>query len=436
MSQQSTFWQLGLAVILIIGGLLACGPQTSQEAEIRIGLIIPLSGDLAPIIGQPTVDAARLTVQMVNDAGGLDVGGRKQKVVLIIEDNRDRPDGAVAAARKLIALENVVAIVGPRLSRNAIPAAKVAEESHIPMISPTSTNPETTAGKQYVFRASFIDPFQGRVMANFAIEEFGAQKAAVLYDVASDYNKGLPETFKQVFEEANGQVVAFETYTTGEQDFSRQLARIQDGEPEVLFLPNYPNEVPLQAQQARQMGIKAIIIGGDAWDAELFSRYSELDEAFFSTHWHPDMADKQAQAFIETYRQTYKREPNEKEALTFDAFGLIFQAIQNQRQADPESIRNGLYNLEQYRGITGIIEYEDSGDPVKSAAILLIKEGQSIMGWGYYEVLDKKPDGPTGQLLSTTIAGHCGLDWIYCLHSSQRGSQTISLRPARGCRHA
>ncbi len=380
MSQQSTRRRVALVLILslIIVGLVACSPQPNQEVEIRIGLIIPLSGDLAPVIGQPTVDAAKLAVQMVNDNGGLDVGGHKQKVVLIVEDNQDKPDGAVDAARKLIAQENVVAIVGPRLSRNAIPAANVAEEAHIPLISPTSTHPETTAGKRYVFRTSFVDDFQGQVMARFAAEELGAQKAAVLYDIASDYNKGLAEIFKQVFEESGGQVVAFETYTTDEQDFSRQLARIRDSEPEALFLPNYPNKVPLQAQQARQLGIKATIIGGDAWDAEMFANYPELDGAFFSTHWHPDIANEQAQIFIEAYRQTYNRIPNEKEALTYDAFGLIFQTIHNQGQANPESIRNGLYSLERYQGVTGIIEYKDSGDPVKSAVILQIKEGRTI----------------------------------------------------------
>ena len=229
---------LTLTLILIILGLIACGPQPTQETEIRIGVIAPLSGDIANV-GQSTVEAAELAVQKVNDAGGLDVGGRKQKVVLVIEDNQDKAEVAVSAAQKLINQENVVAIVGPQASRNAIPVSNVAENAHIPMVSPWSTNPETTAGKQYVFRVAFIDPFQGRVMARFAIEEFGAQKAGVLYDVASAYNKGIAEIFKQVFEEAGGQVVAFESYTTGEQDFSRQLENIRDSGAEVLFLPNY-----------------------------------------------------------------------------------------------------------------------------------------------------------------------------------------------------
>lgn len=364
----------GLCLLL---GLAACGPQLRQETEIRIGVVAPLTGDIANV-GQSTLEAAQLVVQGVNDAGGLDVGGRKQKVVLVIKDNQDKAEVAVSAAQSLINQESVVAIVGPQASRNAIPVANVAESAHIPMISPWSTNPETTAGKQYVFRVAFIDPFQGRVMARFAIEELRVHKAAVLYDVASAYNKGIAEIFKQVFEEAGGQVVAFESYTTGEEDFSQQLARIRDNGAEVLFLPNYYNEVPSQAEQARQMGINVPLIGSDTWGGVEPADRQELEGAFFSTHYAPDIANEQAQAFIETYRQVYSRVPDDVAALTYDAFGLLFQAIQSQGQADPESIRNGLSSIERYTGVTGTMEYRGTGDPVKSAVVLQIQEGDFV----------------------------------------------------------
>ncbi len=274
--------------------------------------------------------------------------------------------------------------MGPQISTNAIPVARVAEKTHIPMISPLSTNPKTTAGKQYVFRAVFVDDFQGKVMARFAIEELDAQKAAVLYDVASDYNKGIAEFFKQAFEEAGGQVVAFESYTTGEQDFSRQLTRIRDSEAEVLFLPNYSHEVPLQAQQARQLGLNIAILGSDSWESQVLVEYPELDGAFYSGHWHPDIGNEQAQAFIKAYRQTYGRIPADAAALTYDAFGLLFQAIQNQGQADPESIRNGLAEIKHYLGVTGAMKYQGTGDPVKSVVIMQIKAGEAV----FYKQVD------------------------------------------------
>jgi branched-chain amino acid transport system substrate-binding protein len=242
-----------------------------------------------------------------------------------------------------------------------------------------STNPETTAGKQYVFRVGFVDDFQGRVMARFAREELGAQTTAVLYDVASAYNKGIAELFKQAFEEAGGQVVAFETYTTDNaEDFSQQLARIRESGAKVLFLPNYPQDVALQVQQANQMGVKAAIIGSDSWTPDSFADLPEFEGTFCSRHWHSDIANEQARSFIEAYRQVYDQDPNNTAALTYDAFGLLFQAIQSQGQVDPESIRNGLYNLGPYPGVSGSIEYQDTGDPVKSVVIVQIKDGDVV----------------------------------------------------------
>jgi branched-chain amino acid transport system substrate-binding protein len=298
------------------------------------------------------------------------------EIVLFIEDNEDKEESAVSAAQKLINQSNVVAIIGPQASRNAIPASAIAENARIPMISPWSTNPETTADKTYVFRVAFIDPFQGRVMARFAIEELGARKAAVLYDVASAYNKGIAEIFKQVFEEAGGRVVAFETYTTGEEDFTTQLTAIRDSGAGVLFLPNYYNEVPLQVRQAREVGVEATAIGSDTWGQLAAEDMIEMEGFFFSTHYASDIASDVAQGFINEYKEAYGEIPDDVAALTYDAFGMLFQAIESQDKADPGSIRNGLATISQYEGVTGMMEYKGTGDPVKSAVILQIRNGK------------------------------------------------------------
>lgn len=361
-----------LALALAI--LISCG-EPAEEQTIEIGVIAPITGSI-PIVGQSTINAAQLAVQEVNDAGGLEVGGQKLKVELFIEDNQDRKETAVNAAQKLINQSGVVALIGPQASRNAIPVAAVAEEAHVPMISPWSTNPETTAGKKYVFRAAFIDPFQGRVMARFAIEELKADKAAVLYDVASEYNRGIAEIFRQVYEEAGGKVVAFESYTTGETDFRPQLTAIRDSRAQVLFLPNYYNEVPTQVRQARELGIQAAIIGSDSWGQIEAADLAEMEGMFFSTHYAPDIASPVAQKFIAAYQAAYGQVPDDVAALTYDAFGLLFQAIRSQGKADSESIRNGLASISRYEGVTGAMEYKGSGDPIKSAVILQIKGGK------------------------------------------------------------
>jgi len=363
-----------MLLALALLALVSCG-KPPVEQTIKIGVIAPLTGSI-PAVGQSTVNAAQLAVREVNDAGGLEVGGQKLKIELFIEDNQDKKETAVGVAQKLINQTGVVALIGPQASRNAIPVAAVAEEAHVPMISPWSTNPQTTAGKRYVFRAAFIDPFQGRVMARFAVEELKAEKAAVLYDVASEYNKGIAEIFKQVFEEAGGRVVAFESYTTGETDFRPQLTAIRDAGAQVLFLPNYYNEVPSQVRQARELGVQAAIIGSDSWGQIEAADLAEMEGMYFSTHYAPDIASPAAQKFISAYQAAYGQLPDDVAALTYDSFGLLFRAIRSQGKADSESIRNGLASISHYEGVIGVMEYKGSGDPVKSAVILQIKGGR------------------------------------------------------------
>ncbi len=359
-------------LLLLVSGLGVCRPTADQSHEIRIGLIAPLSNDVSHW-GEATVQAAEMAVKAVNEAGGLAVGGEKRPLVLLVEDSGDVPDTAVSSARKLINQDNVVALIGPQYSRQAIPVANFAENARIPMITPGSTNPATTAGKQYIYRVAFLDSFQGQVLAHFALNELNIQKAAVLYDTANAYNRDIANFFRQAFSDGGGQIVAFEYYTTGEQNFRRQLTRIRDSDPQILFLPNYTNEIPLQVQQAREMGISAAILGSDSWSAELLSALPTLDGAFFSAHFTPDDTSQQAQAFTAAYQQAYQQHPNDVAALTYDAFGLLFQAIQEQGKADPKAIQAGLSQIQRYDGVTGMMTYEGTGDPKKSVVILRIQ---------------------------------------------------------------
>jgi len=361
--------------ILVVG--LACGGQDEQP-EFRVGLIAPITGNI-PEVGQSSVDSANLIVNEVNQAGGLEVAGRKYKIVLLIEDNEDKADVTTSKALSLINQQNVIAIVGPQASRNAIPASIVAEVAKIPMISPWSTNPETTRNKKWVFRVGYIDPFQGQVMARFAREDLGVDKVAVLYDIASEYNRGLTEVFAPFFESLGGEVVALESYTTDAPDVSEQLARIRESGAEVLFLPNYHTEVPDQVRAAREMGIEATVLGSDTWALIQDADREVVEGAFISAHFAVDIADEHAQRFISSYRAAYGRDPDDVAALTFDAFGLLFKAVQDQGKVDPDAIRDGLDTITGYGGVTGSISYDGvGGDPVKSVNLLQIKDGEFV----------------------------------------------------------
>jgi branched-chain amino acid transport system substrate-binding protein len=250
--------------IAVVMAFYACGPKGPET--IKIGVNAPITGDI-PKVGEGTKFAAEMWLEDINAAGGLQVGDKKYKVELVIEDNESKAESAVKVATKLITDDEVLAIVGPQSSKQAIPAGGKANEMDTPMISPWSTNPDTTKDRPYVFRGCFLDPFQGPVAANFVRDEFGFTKAAVLYDVASDYPKGLAEFFKEAWEKNNGpgSVVAFESFTTKDTDFSSQLTQIINSGAEVLFTPQYYNEVALIVQQAHQLGWDKPIVGSDSW---------------------------------------------------------------------------------------------------------------------------------------------------------------------------
>ena len=247
-----------IVMTLSLFAFLISGCGSDDSSKIKIGLIAELTGDV-PAVGTSCKNAAEMAVQEINDAGGIQVGEKKYNVKLIIEDNAGKADQSASSAQKLITQQKVTAIVGPNASRYVLPAAEIAESGKVVLITPWSTAPKATldsktgASKKYVFRSCFIDPFQGGVLAKFTLENLKLKKAAVLYDVASEYNKGIAEIFKEVYEKNGGKVVAFETYTTNDKDFSSQLTKIKKAAPDIIFLPNYYSEVPLQIQQAKRL---------------------------------------------------------------------------------------------------------------------------------------------------------------------------------------
>ena len=370
-----------LLMILFLG-IFGCGSDDSSK--IKIGLIAELTGDI-PAVGASCKNAAEMAVQEVNDAGGIQLGDKKYKIKLIIEDNAGKANQSASSAQKLITQQKVTAIVGPNASRYALPAAEIAETSKTVLITPWSTAPKATLdsktniSKKYVFRACFIDPFQGGVLAKFTLNDLKLKKAAVLYDVASEYNKGIAEIFKDVYEKNGGKIVAFETYTTNDKDFSSQLTKIKQANPDIIFLPNYYSEVPLQIQQAKRLGITAPFIGSDSWGSEELVKLcgKDCEGYYFSTHYAADSASDTTKKFIANYKAKYGTTPDDVAALTYDSFGLLWQALKTAGKNDRPAVRDALAKIPQYEGVTGNMQFkEGSGDPVKSAVILKIKDGK------------------------------------------------------------
>jgi len=370
-------------VSLLVLGLVFSPMGWAKTKPIKIGINAPITGDI-PKVGEGTKFAARMWLEDIQAAGGLEVGGKKYPVELVIEDNESKAESAVKVSTKMITEDEVLAIVGPQASKQAVPAGEVANNYETPMISPWSTNPDTTKDRPYVFRGCFLDPFQGPVLANFIKEEFGFTKAAVLYDVASDYPKGLAEFFKAAWEKLHGpgSVVAFESFTTKDTDFSSQLTKIKMSEAEVLFTPQYYNEVALIVQQAHQLGYKAPIVGSDSWGSAETVELCGQDcyGLFFSTHYAAAGATGATKAFIDRYNEKHGYVPDDVAALTWDSLRIVEQAIQSygnitgKLKKDRQGIRDALAKVKEFDGITGKMTFTEDGDPIKCAVIVKISD--------------------------------------------------------------
>ncbi len=377
-----------LACLAMVSCVVALCFSTSawslgRKATIKVGLNAPMTGDI-PKVGEGTKYAAEMWLADVEKAGGLEVGGTKYPVEVILEDNESKAESAVKANTKLITQDDVLVIIGPQSSKQAIPAGDVANNYETPMISPWSTNPDTTGNRPYVFRGCFLDPFQGPVLANFITEEFGFKKAAVLYDVASDYPKGLAEFFKIAWEKTHGEgsVVAYESFTTKDVDFSSQLTKIIRSGAEVLFTPQYYNEVALIVQQAKDLGWKGPIVGSDSWgSAETVELCGEACYGqFFSTHYAAAGAKGATKEFIDRYKEKYGYVPDDVAALTWDALRLAQAAIEGSGKItgkikeDRKAVRDALAKIKNFEGITGNMTFTEEGDPIKCAVIVKISD--------------------------------------------------------------
>ncbi len=355
--------------------LAVCSRGQNADEEFRIGLLLPLSSTPALSVSQR---AAMSLVARVNAGGGVAVGGRRLRVRLLVEDTGSQVERVMAAAARLISQERVAALVGPYFSRDALPVAGVAEQSQVPLVSPSASNPLLTKDRNYVFRVCMVDTVQGRIMARFAREDLGLRRAAVLYDEADAYPSGLARLFCEAFERLGGQVTARESYTTGAADFAAQLARIRASGAQVLFLPNFSKDVVRQMTQARTVGFSGGFLGGDSWGTDSALRdLAEAEGAFFSSDYAEESLSGQNRVDAERYRKELGVPLDKNAALTLDALGVLLAAASAVGSVDPVSLRAGIASLRGYEGFTGRLSFGHGGDAVRSAHILVIEAGQA-----------------------------------------------------------
>jgi branched-chain amino acid transport system substrate-binding protein len=348
----------------------AAGAGPAPKFAYKIGMVAPLTGDVKTF-GESTKNGIDLMVAEANARGA--------KITVVPADDKNDPTEGVNAANKLITQDGVKGIVGSVSSKVSIPVSDVCQSNKIVMITGTSTNPSVTIAdgkrKDFVFRACFIDPFQGTVMAKFALENLKAKKAAVLYDNSNDYTKGLAEFFRDGFKKGGGTINVFESYGKDDKDFSALLTKVAADKPDFLFLPDYYNKVNLIAAQARQVGITAVFGGGDGWDsADLDVKATE--GGYFSNHYSSDDQSPNVQNFVKNYKAKFGSVPDALAALAYDATTLLLTAAEKAGSDDPTKVKDAMASLSGVQTVSGKITFDKDGNPTKAAVVLQIKGGK------------------------------------------------------------
>jgi len=363
--------------IAAIIALAIAGCKAPPPKEIKIGLITPLTGDVKTF-GESVKNAFEIAVDEANKAGG----AAGMKIVPVVVDDKNDPTEASNAANLLIHQQKVKAIVGSVTSKATIPVSDLAQSSRIPTITPSATNPKVTVAdakrKDFMFRACFIDPFQGKVMAKFARETLFKERAGVLYDASNDYSKGIAEYFSDAFKLMGGKVVAYESYGKDDVDFSALLTKVKASGADVLFLPDYYNKVGLIAKQAREKGVQAVLIGPDGWDSPDLVKVAgdAIEGGYFSNHYSPDDTRPEVVAWVKKYKEKFGQTPDALGTLAYDATNLMLEAIRKANSDDPGKIREALASIKGFKGVTGESAMDDNGNAIKSAVILQMIDGR------------------------------------------------------------
>ncbi|AZV44528.1 ABC transporter substrate-binding protein [Peribacillus asahii] len=356
----------------------ASNSSTGKEETIKVGANLELSGGVASY-GQSVLEGLELALEEINKEG---IDGKKIELTTV--DNKSEAAESTSAALKLTSQDKVAVIIGAATSGNTIAQVQIAQDSQTPVISPSGTSPDITFkdGKlnDFIFRTSFIDPFQGTVAANFATKEVKAKSAAVYIDSASDYSKGLAKAFIEQFKANGGKIVAEEAYVAKDTDFRATLTRIKSAKPDFVFLPGYYEEAGLIVKQAREAGLDVPFMGGDGWDSPKLVEIAgadALNNTFITNHYSSGDPDEKIQNFVKAFKAKYKdKSPDAFNALGYDTGYFLADAIKRAGSADSVKIKEALEATKDLELVSGTFTLDDKHNPIKSASILEFVNGE------------------------------------------------------------
>jgi branched-chain amino acid transport system substrate-binding protein len=391
---------LRLALAASLTGLAAlaagCGGGASQE-ELVVGEFGSLTGNDATF-GTSTKTGVEIAMQELTAKSGGKIGGLPVRVV--VEDDQSKPEEAATVVQKLINQDRVITVLGEVASSRSLAGAPICQSAGVPMISPSSTNPRVTQVGDYIFRMCFLDEFQGTVMARFTAQSLKLKKVAILKDSKSDYSVGLAQFFTEAFTALGGSILIEQAYQSGDNDFRAQLTAIKAKKPDAIIVPGYYTEAGLIARQARELGLKQPLIGGDGWESEKLIEIGgdALNGCYYSNHWALDAPDPRLQAFLKSYRDRFKSDPDAIGGLAYDAANVLFASLQKLSEQDPQTfkglssahagsparsaaekkLRDVIASTANYGGATGTITLDQNRNASKPAVVIEIKDGKKV----------------------------------------------------------
>ncbi len=355
-------------------------PQTATSpSDIPVGVYAALTGNEAAF-GQATVQGVKLAAEEINNSGGV-LG---KKIRLLIEDDTGRAEEAASVVTKLITRDNVITVIGENSSNQSLAAAPICQAAKVPMISPSSTNPNVTKKGDYIFRVCFTDPYQGKALATFVRNTLHDTTAAILKDNKNDYSVGLAEFFSKEFMRLGGNIVGEQSYSGGDTDFRPQLTTIKAGNPKVLFIPGFYTDVGQIAIQARDLGITVPMVGGDGWDSPTVIAIGgkSVDGCYYSDHYFVGELRPAVQRFVSEIRKRYGKNPDANAALGYDALYIFANAVGKAGALNRQAIRDNIASTRNYQGVSGVITMGPDRDPIKPVAMIKIERGTlHFAGW-------------------------------------------------------
>ncbi|MBX9839689.1 ABC transporter substrate-binding protein [Silvanigrella sp.] len=352
--------------ILMKSFLLSAGLFITSQVfslEVKVGSVLSLTGTLGSY-GQDAKKGMELALS--------EMGNSEPKLKMYTEDTLSTPAEAAKAINKLISSDKVSVVIGDMTSSNTIAAASIAEKSKIPIVSPSATNDSITQGKKYIFRACFIDSFQGTVMATFASQNLKAKTAIILEDSDSDYSKGLSKSFVEHFTKNGGLVTKVLRYSQKDTSYTSQLSEVRKSKPDIIFIPGFHQQVGVILRESKDLQIKSKILGGDGWDTPELKQIAKGAEngSYISNHYIASGENKKLQSFVKAYKAKFNEEPSAFAALAYDSLYMVRKAIIDSKSNDPEKITAGLAAIKNFEGVTGIISMDKNHNPLKPAVVL------------------------------------------------------------------